>query len=195
MQHSESTALGDNVRCPKNSYWAIDGLLLAGEYPGSPDPTATRSKLMRYLDVGVRAFLDLTHPYELTHYSSTLSELATERAIQVEYKRMSIDDMGVPRSIEWMRTIQGQLVQWQKSGVPAYIHCWGGVGRTGTVVACHFVEQGLSPQEALKKLATLWTHMSEEKRIRYPQSPQTTGQLKFVANWIAGQSSGNIDSK
>jgi len=192
MKNSESAAVGSKIPCPKNSYWAIDGLLLAGEYPGSQDPIAARSKLTHYLDLGVRAFLDLTHPYELTHYSPMLTELAKERAIRVEYKRMSIDDMGVPKSIEWMRTIQKQLAHWQKSRVPAYVHCWGGVGRTGTVVACHFVEHGLAPQEALDKLASLWTHMSEQKRMRYPQSPQTPSQLNFVTNWIADPSSGTM---
>jgi len=54
MKKSESAAIGSNTPCPKNSYWAIDGLLLAGEYPGSQDPIAARSKLTHYLDLGVR---------------------------------------------------------------------------------------------------------------------------------------------
>lgn len=169
---------------PKNSYWAINGLLLAGEYPGAQDLMVTRSKLSRFLGIGIRAFMDLTHPYELTPYAPVLSALAREQSIHVEYKRMSIDDMGVPRSTEWMHSIQEQLRQWHNAGIPAYVHCWGGVGRTGTVVACHFVEQGLSPDEALHKLALLWCQMSAEKRRRYPQSPQTPEQLKFIRNWM-----------
>jgi len=29
MKKSESAAVGSKLPCPKNSYWAIDGLLLA----------------------------------------------------------------------------------------------------------------------------------------------------------------------
>jgi hypothetical protein len=178
----------DGTQRPRNTYWVIERLLLAGEYPGNQSPTATREKLTQYLDFGTRAFLDLTHPYELKPYAPTLLALAKERGIKVKYQRLSIDDMGIPNSLEWMRTIQGQLTRWQEAGIPAYVHCWGGVGRTGTAVACHLVEHGLSPQEALSKLANLWSGMSADKRMRYPQSPQTMQQVQFVDQWIPSES-------
>ena len=36
-----------------------------------------------------------------------------------------------------------------------YVHCWGGVGRTGTVVGCLLADRGLGYDEALAELAAL----------------------------------------
>jgi hypothetical protein len=44
-----------------DSYWVVDDLLLAGEYPGEIDPDETRRKLRAFLDAGVRLFIDLVH--------------------------------------------------------------------------------------------------------------------------------------
>ena len=65
-----------------DSYWLVDGLLLAGEYPGTGDPRGTREKLARFLDAGIRTFIDLTEVREpLARYDGILQELARERAI------------------------------------------------------------------------------------------------------------------
>ncbi|MBA3406233.1 MAG: dual specificity protein phosphatase family protein [Gemmatimonadaceae bacterium] len=35
------------------------------------------------------------------------------------------------------------------SGHSIYVHCWGGVGRTGTVVGCYIVRHGRTGDDAL----------------------------------------------
>jgi atypical dual specificity phosphatase len=35
------------------------------------------------------------------------------------------------------------------------VHCGAGLGRTGTILACHFVRQGMSAMEAIKKIRRL----------------------------------------
>ena len=42
-----------------DSYWLIDGMLLAGEYPGKKDLAGTRTKVQKFLDAGIRTFVDL----------------------------------------------------------------------------------------------------------------------------------------
>ena len=44
---------------------------------------------------------------------------------------------------------------------PVYVHCWGGVGRTGTAVGCSLREQGLSGDEALETIAALRSETSK----------------------------------
>ena len=56
---------------PGDSYWVIEGQMLAGPYPGAPTNEAARQKLEAFLDAGVTCFVDLTeegegpplHPY------------------------------------------------------------------------------------------------------------------------------------
>jgi len=43
-----------------DSYWLIEGQLLAGEYPGAPRDDEARRKLEAILRAGVRSFIDLT---------------------------------------------------------------------------------------------------------------------------------------
>ena len=62
-----------------------------------------------------------------------------------------------------------------------YVHCWGGIGRTGTVVACWLQRHGRSPDEALKELARFWQNVA--KRHRQPRSPETDEQIAWVRSW------------
>jgi protein-tyrosine phosphatase len=66
-------------------------------------------------------------------------------------------------------------------GQRIYIHCWGGVGRTGTTVGCYLVRHGKSGQEALDHLTALWQKVP--KRFAHPRSPETEEQMQFVLNW------------
>jgi protein-tyrosine phosphatase len=75
--------------------------------------------------------------------------------------------------------LEGELAAERK----VYLHCWGGVGRTGTVVGCHLVRGRRSGDEALALLAQLWQGMSAEKRLDFPESPQTAEQREFVRSW------------
>ncbi len=36
-----------------------------------------------------------------------------------------------------------------------YVHCWGGVGRTGTVIGCVLADEGLGYDEIIDRLETL----------------------------------------
>ena len=51
----------------------------------------------------------------------------------------------------------------------AYVHCWGGIGRTGTVVGCYFVDSGMEGQVALDQIMAL-RESSRKARIRSPES-------------------------
>jgi hypothetical protein len=57
-----------------NTYWVVPHKLLAGEYPGDEDPGKAREKIKRFLEVGVRHFVDLTELGELVPYEAILSE-------------------------------------------------------------------------------------------------------------------------
>ncbi len=47
-----------------DSYWLIAGMLLAGEYPGTYLAANTPEKLAKFLDAGIRTFIDLIEASE-----------------------------------------------------------------------------------------------------------------------------------
>lgn len=166
-----------------NSYWLQPESLLAGEYPGAPDQAAARRKLGDFLDRGFTAFLDLTVDRELSPYEPLLAELAQARGIDCEYQRLPIRDVDVPADPRQMRDILSQIQRWQRQQRKVYFHCWGGVGRTGTVAGCYLVQHGYSGEAALEQLKQLWTQMSEDKQRRKPHTPETQAQRDYVLNW------------
>jgi len=170
---------------PLNTYWVIPGRLLAGEYPGHPEEDRARIKLADFLDAGVTGFLDLTERGEsgLEPYQLILSDLARERGIDCAYLRMPIPDVSVPREPSHMHAILDRISAWMDDDRTVYVHCWGGVGRTGTVVGCALVEQGRTGDEALDHIRTLWKQMSDDKRRRHPESPETRQQEQYIRDW------------
>jgi protein-tyrosine phosphatase len=163
-----------------NCYWLIPGRFLAGEYPGYSNDTATAMKMARFLDAGVNFFIDLTEPHELHHYEAVLKREAAARGITAHYRRMSIRDVSVP-TLDHMQSILDTIDAALAAGHGVYVHCWGGIGRTGTVVGCYMVRHGNSGPEALQEIARLWENM--EKKWRVSRSPETDAQHNFVRNW------------
>lgn len=47
------------------------------------------------------------------------------------------------------------------AGRRVFLHCKGGLGRTGTVAACLLIEAGLAPEEAIERVRTARRHTIE----------------------------------
>ena len=66
-----------------------------------------------------------------------------------------------------------------------YVHCWGGHGRTGTVIGCWLVRHGSTTVDAIALI--------DERRRPLPiyranpSSPQTSEQHRFVQAWSPGK--------
>jgi Inositol hexakisphosphate len=166
--------------CPiPESYWLLDGQLLAGEYPGAAMRDRAADKLHLLLEAGIRSFIDLTETSEpLARYDSLLTELACDQGVECRYRRFAIKDAGVPTA-EQMTKILAAIKSELDQGRAVYVHCWGGIGRTGTVAACWLVEQGLAADDALARVQMLrWG-----KHEQWLRSPETDEQCDFVRGW------------
>lgn len=157
-----------------NTYWALPGLLLAGEHPSGLTAEATRQRVSTLLGAGIECFLDLTHPSEIDPYDQVLP-------FQIEYLRKPIRDHSLPEKREHMMEILDCLHDALRSGRPAYVHCRAGIGRTGMVVGCFLVERGLTGDEALEELARVWQQCERSKF--WPSVPETLAQTDYVRLW------------
>jgi polymorphic toxin system DSP-PTPase phosphatase-like protein len=162
-----------------NTYWVLLGKLLAGEYPGAFDSAEARRKLKRFLDAGIRHFIDLTEVGELKPYAELLAEEAG--SIVTSYERNPIRDVSVPEEPQIVAKIIGAIDRTISEGGITYVHCWGGVGRTGVAVACWLQEHEKTANEALAELSNRWRSCA--KSNRKPSSPETVEQVEWVKEW------------
>ncbi len=159
--------------------------LFAGEYPGDRNPKIARARLSSLLEIGVRTFIDLTTPADgLVRYEGMLAQLEMETGTPLHWISMPILDMGVPDSEETMHKVIDSIQNALARAPAVYIHCWGGIGRTGTVAGCWLRECGYGADSALEHVQLLYfSHMAKAKSGRYPESPQTVAQKDYVRRW------------
>ncbi len=157
--------------------------LYGGEYPGAMVPEEARKRVTHLVRSGVRTFIDLTAPADgMVCYEDLLAELSAETGLELRRISVPIPDMGVPESREHMQTVIDAIRNSMQEAPAVYVHCWGGIGRTGTAVGCWLRECGIEAEAALEHVQHLYTsHMPKSNHI--PESPQTRAQRDFVRNW------------
>lgn len=174
-----------NNRPHNNCYWLLPGLFMAGEYPLSIRPEDSEHKLATIIGAGIRHFIDLTESCDpLAPYEHLLDTRVS--ADPLGYDRFPIPDMGLPSAPELTNAILDRIDQLMEDRRTLYVHCWGGIGRTGTIVGCWLVRHGMTGDAALAEIAKHWQLM--EKRTRFPRSPQTDRQLEYVLHWSCNDS-------
>ena len=158
----------------RGAYWVDPSRLLAGEYPGDPDPAIAVERLRRFADADVTLFVDLTEPLELEPYAHLLRNGAC-------HERRPIPDLGTVSRREYVEILD--LVDGALTGDHAvYLHCLGGIGRTGTVVALWLVRHGLDGGDPISRLAELRRNVP----AAWMPSPQTRAQRRVVQHWTRG---------
>jgi protein tyrosine/serine phosphatase len=174
----------------ERSYWVEPGKLLAGAYPGDKRPDVARGKLQALLDAGIRTIISLMEEDETNWqgdafepYEETILALAESKDIEVACLRMPIEDVSVP-SPEAMKNTLDAIDDSLAQGKPAYVHCWGGRGRTGTVVGCWLMRHGrATPDDVLAVIRELRKNVPDGSL----PSPETDEQRRMVRAWKPGQ--------
>jgi len=132
-----------------------------------------REKVKRFLEFGVRHFIDLTESgeYGLLPYEAILSEESRTAGISATYRRFPMRDVSVPRDADHLGEVLLTIYRRIREGEAVFVYCWGGVGRTGLVVGCWLQEHGRSPDAALAELRAKWSMVERalENRNRLKQ--------------------------
>ena len=175
----------------KNSYWVDRDInLYAGEYPGDKNNEMCKMKVG---DVTVwgnyEYFIDLTEEGELNPYARYLNKDQC-------YQRFPIPDCGVPKDTQSVRRLLDEIIHLGKQGKfgrgKIYLHCWGGVGRTGMIVACYYAyrmkDEGLSAEELYEKAKQqLRESFHRCPKSKYRDIPDTQEQCLFVKKFIENE--------
>ncbi|MFM7107502.1 MAG: ADP-ribosylglycohydrolase family protein [Planctomycetaceae bacterium] len=159
-----------------HAWWVEPGRILAGEYPGSPDGRHMDFKLASLADAGIDTIIDLTHGDDaLAPYAEQWAQLGSARGRNLDRIHHPIQDLGVTTP-EGYDAIVSDMARELGAGRPVYIHCWGGVGRTGTVVGCWHVSRGASTDDALAAI----TEARRGTRKAKAQAPEMPWQVEAI---------------
>ncbi|GAA1464131.1 protein-tyrosine phosphatase family protein [Williamsia maris] len=145
--------------------WWVTPDLLAGEYPGDKRSDAARAKIDLLSDAGVTAIVDLTTRDDpLLPYAEHLPDT-------IAHWSFPIPDLGVIDNAGYDAILAYIDDEIARDG-RVYVHCWGGVGRTSTVVACWLGAQGLDLQSTLDRIDELRSGTRKSHRQFLQSGPQ-----------------------
>jgi len=126
---------------------------------------------------------DLTEENEgLAHYAHLLGKTS--------YQRFPICDVSTPKSPKTTKAVLDAIDHHIRQGRIVYIHCWGGVGRTGVMVGCWLTRHGFKGQAALDQLQELWKNCPKSSKRR---SPDTNEQAAYITGWRKEQQEGTME--
>jgi hypothetical protein len=164
-----------------SSYWVLQGELLAGPSPALGSREEQRVAARALADAGIRTLIDLTTPAEGSGLR-VLWEKTAPDPNDWAWMRYPILDGGVP-SLAGMQAILDAIDASRRRGRPVYVHCMGGLGRTGTVAGCWWIRHGLFDTEAV--FAELALRRCGQSNARRP-SPETSPQFQLIRSWKRG---------
>jgi len=182
------------------SYWVEKGRFMAGFNPGTrkyEQHLTGREKLNALLDCGIRSLVNLmqegeyhyTVPlvrYVVPNYEADWLKYAADKGLDTRFARFPIRDMALP-TVEQMAALLDHIDAEIAAERPVYVHCQGGIGRTGTTVGCWLIRHGKANSDnVFDVIGRLRAHIDDGRGFP-AQSPETKAQRRFVVEWQQGQ--------
>lgn len=156
--------------------WWVNDHLLAGAYPGAQTPGEGTQKVGALIRAGVTLFLDLTTDQDhLEKYEPYIPEL--DRSRQIRRYALPIADVTAPTVAVVDRALKLIDAETESGGI-TYVHCWGGIGRTGSIIGC-YLARDIGGAAALAGLKELRQGSTDAHRT----APETEAQRALVRNW------------
>lgn len=137
-------------------------------YPGRVYRRDLDRDLRDLVSAGVGMLELLVEDHELDRWGDP-AIIERAAAQQLTVRRWPMPDGSTPRDVHEMHDLLEEIAIARESTHVA-VACMGGVGRTGTVVACALVDAGWEPSAAI----------AEIRRVRHPTAVETADQEAFV---------------
>lgn len=160
-----------------HTYWVIPKRFLAGEYP----TLSGSAQIDALLAAGITDVISLVESSEvatLGDYRSAVTTAAGSLGRTMHFSSFPIRDMDVP-SVAQLRATLDAIDAILAARRVVYLHCWGGFGRTGTIVGCYLVRHGATGEAALAALHAL---RRSSPYADHP-SPEREAQRAMVRSW------------
>ena len=164
------------VDVPITDSYRVTDRFLAGEYPGASDPVIAARRLATFCEHGVTLYVDLTHPADCLE---PYDRLIAPPAARIAHPIVDLGTTTIPHMTRILDDVDAAL----DAGGSVYVHCWGGIGRTGTVVGCWLMRHGLDDGDAIARIA----HLRRDVSDAFVASPQTAAQRAMVTAWKRGR--------
>jgi hypothetical protein len=168
------------------SYWVIPGFLMAGEIPSAQSDRERIEKIRGIVDSGIRSVVNLIESEEcnfsgkkLIDYSDEMLKIAKESEVNLAINRFAIKDLDIP-TVDFMVDILNHIKKDVLEEKPVYVHCWGGIGRTGTTVGSFLINEGICD---VKEVIDFIKFLKRDTNIAHRDSPETSDQVEFIQNW------------
>ncbi|MGF1472657.1 MAG: dual specificity protein phosphatase family protein [Rubrobacteraceae bacterium] len=144
------------LRLTDRGTWIADGVLGCA-YPRTGRALAALSRR------GIRVLINL---HERPHDPRRLANHNLREA------HLPVEDFAAPTTAQIERGL-AEILNARSAGAAVAVHCGGGLGRTGTLLACYLVStEGNGAREAVERI----------RRIR-PGSVETKAQVSAVELW------------
>jgi protein-tyrosine phosphatase len=172
-----------------HAWWVKPDQLLAGEYPGALTRAKAITKLRMLAAAGVDTIIDLTEDVDgLEPYSHLLDKIADDSRHSIRRYRHPIPDNHVTDDAGY-DDIVARINTEIDSGRAVYVHCWGGRGRTSTVLGCWLIEQGLDYDATIARIEELRSN-TKKSGVQVPESQSQHDVLRRRAKRIGPPNDG-----
>jgi len=184
-----SASLREKIQGPTNwSHWVIPGRLIAGAYPGDYKEKEHEELLgTLVMDAKVTTFVNLLEIAEskrFTPYVETIEKIKKANDLKTEFKYISfpIPDHSINPKNEEVVKLVWDIIKLIDGGECVYVHCWGGHGRTGTVVSVLIgLVFNVNAQTALDVNKKLHSCRIKTNGQVSPQTPTQFDQVRAVS--------------
>lgn len=128
-------------------YWLDEGTLAGSAYPGACLDWLYRQQ-------GIRAIISLERLQP--------QDLETAKQLGFQLVTVPIPDF-TPGSLAQREQVLTAIDTFRKIELPTLVHCQGGLGRTGMILALYLVQyKGVHPQDAISRIRTICPGSIEE---------------------------------
>jgi atypical dual specificity phosphatase len=155
---------------PTNFYWIIEGKLAGSGIPMS-------SAEVRWLvkQKGIRSIVTLKDKPLSREWFSNSANKSSSTIANADYFHLSLDDKSAP-SLEELDHVVNYIRRQIDNGKAVMVHCSGGKGRTGTILAAYLVKKELDSITARQAIDRI-------SKIRGGESIQSKDQERIILSY------------